>query len=64
MEGEHPPPLSLLVRSIQVGSRRYAVGKGSVCSTQSSCYIVRRHQILLLKGALVLRNATNMTYMY
>jgi len=41
------PPL--LVRSIQGVFRRYAVRKGSVRSTQKSCYIVRRHQLLLLK---------------
>jgi len=42
-------PTPLLVRSIQGGFRRYAVRKGSVRSTQKFCYIVRRHQILLLK---------------
>ena len=46
-EGDNPPPL--LVRSIQGVFRRYAVHKGSVRSTQKSCYIVRRHQFLLLR---------------
>jgi len=42
-----PPPF--LVRSIQGGRfRRYAVCKGSVGRTQTSCYIVRRHQFKLL----------------
>ena len=41
-EGDTP----LLVRSIQGGFRRYAVRKGSVRSTQTFCYIVRRHQFL------------------
>jgi len=41
------PPF--LVRSIQGVFRRYAVRKGSVRSTQKFCYIVRRHQFLLLK---------------
>ena len=36
------PPI--LVRSMQGVFRRYAVRKGSVRSTQKSCYIVRRHQ--------------------
>ena len=43
-----PPPLA---RSIQEGFRRYAVRTGSVRSTQKFCYIVRRHQFLLLKGS-------------
>jgi len=42
------PPF--LVRSIQGVLRRYAVRKGSVRSTQKSCYIVRSYLILLLKG--------------
>jgi len=42
------PPF--LVRSIQGVFRRHAVRKGSVRSTQKSCYIVRRHLFLLLKG--------------
>jgi len=41
------PPI--LVRSIQWVFRRYAVRNGSVRSTQKSCYIVGRHQFLLLK---------------
>jgi len=48
------PPL--LVRSIQGVFRRYAVRKGSVLSTQKSGYIVRRHQFLLLKGPIVIKN--------
>ena len=32
------------------GCRRYAVHKWSVRSSQKSCYIVRRHQFLFLKG--------------
>jgi len=47
------PPL--LVRSIQGGFRRYAVRKGSVRSTQEFCYIVRRHQFLLLKGPIFIK---------
>ena len=37
------------------GFRRYAVRKGSVCSTQKFCYIVRRHQFLLLKGPIFIK---------
>jgi len=51
-EGDTPP---LLVRSIQGGLRRYAVRKGSVRSTQKFCYIVRRHQFLLLKGPIFIK---------
>jgi len=47
------PPL--LVRSIQGVFRRYAVRKGSVRSTQKSCYIVRRHEFLLLKGPIFIK---------
>jgi len=41
------PPL--LVHSIQVFFGRYAVCKGSVRSTQKSCYILRIHQFFILK---------------
>jgi len=51
-EGDTPPPL---VRSIQGVFRRYAVRKGSVRNTQKSCYIVRRHQFLLLKGLVFIK---------
>jgi len=47
------PPF--LVRSIQGVFRRYAVRKGSVRSTQKSCYIVRRHLFLLLKGPIFIK---------
>jgi len=47
------PPF--LVRSIQGVFRRYAVRKGSVRSTQKSCYMVRRHLILLLKGPIFIK---------
>ena len=58
-EGDTP----LLVRSIQGGFRRYAVRKGSVSSTQKFCYIVRRHQFLLLKDPIFIKkNTTHMTY--
>jgi len=50
------PPI--LVRSIQGVLRRYAVRKGSVRSTQKSCYIVRRHLFLLLKGPLFIKKHT------
>ena len=50
------PPI--LVRSIQGVFRRYAVRKGSVRSTQKSCYIVRRHLFLLLKGPLFIKKHT------
>ena len=50
-EGDTP----LLVRSIQVLFRRYAVRKGLVRSTQKFCYIVRRHQFLLLKGPVFIK---------
>jgi len=54
------PPL--LVRSIQGGFRRYAVRKGSVRSTQTFCYIVRRHQFLLQKGPIFIKKTQHMTY--
>ena len=47
------PPF--LVRSIQGVFRRYAVRKGSVRSTQKSCYIVRKHLFLLLKGSIFIK---------
>jgi len=47
------PPF--LVRSIQRVLRRYAERKGSVRSTQKSCYIVRRHLFLLLKGPIFIK---------
>jgi len=40
---------------IQGVFRRYAVRKGSVRSTQKSCYIVRRHLFLLLKGPIFIK---------
>jgi len=43
----HEDDTPFLVRSIQGGGvRRYAVRKGLVRSTQKSCYIVRKLQIL------------------
>jgi len=50
-EGDTP----FFVRSIQWVFRRYAVRKGSVRSTQKSCYIVRRHHFLLLKGSICIK---------
>jgi len=47
------PPI--LVHSIQGVFRRYAVRKESVRSTQKSCYIVRRHLFLLLKGPIFIK---------
>jgi len=54
MEGDTSP----LVRSIHgvgVLDGIYAVRKGSVRSTQKSCYIVRRHQFLLSKGRIFIK---------
>ena len=50
-EGDTP----FLVRSIQGVFRRYAVRKGSVRSTQKSCYIVRSYLFLLLKGPIYIK---------
>ena len=52
VEGDTP---HLLVRSIEVMFGRYAVRKGSVRSTQKFCYIVRRHQFLILKGPIIIK---------
>jgi len=57
IEGDTP----LLVRGIKGGFRRYEVRKESVRSTQNSCYIVRRHN-LLLKILFLRRNTTKLTY--
>ena len=57
-EGYPSPPLCVLVHSIE-GIRGYAVRKGSVRSTQKSCYIVRRRHILLLKDAIFTKKQTN-----
>jgi len=46
---------TFLIRSIQGVFRRYAVRKGSVRSTQKTCYIVRRHLFLLLKGPIFIK---------
>ena len=40
----------------------YAVRKGSVRRTQKSCYVVRRHQILLFKCAIFIRKHNNVTF--
>ena len=50
-EGDTP----FLVRSIQGVFRRYAVRKGSVRSTQKTCYIVRKHLFLLLKSPIFIK---------
>jgi len=50
-EGDTP----FLVRSIQGVFRRCAVRKGSVRSTQKSCYIVRSYLFLLLKGPIYIK---------
>ena len=44
-------PPTLWYALFMEGFRQYAVRKGSVRSTQKSCYIVRRQHILLLKCA-------------
>jgi len=56
IEGDTPPPFWYAVFRGVLG--RYAVLKGSVRSTQKSCYIVRRHLFLLLKGPFFIKKPT------
>ena len=51
--GWHPPFWYAVFRGCF--KRRYAVRKGSVRSTQKSCYIVRSYLVLLLKGPIFIK---------
>ena len=53
-EGDTPTLWYAVFRGCLGGT--HAVRKGSVCGTQKSCYIVRRHQFLLLKAPIFIKN--------